>query len=85
MDDERPQPNLLRYATVGIEFLVVFLAFFAGGWLLDKLFGTSPGFTVLGGIVGFGAAFYRITRQGWGILKDANPDEQDDQGKDGLG
>ncbi len=68
MDDKPPPQNLLRYATVGLEFFLTFVLFLAGGWALDGALGTMPGFTVLGGIVGFGAAYWRITRQGWGIL-----------------
>jgi len=75
MDDKGPQRNLLRYATVGIEFLLVFLLFLTAGWLLDKRIGTSPGFTGLGGILGFGIAFYRLTKQGWGIMKTHRRDE----------
>ena len=69
MDEPRPSRNLLRYATVGFEFFLTFLIFLGAGWLLDLALGTKPGFFFLGGIVGFAAGFYRITRQGWGILK----------------
>jgi F0F1-type ATP synthase assembly protein I len=70
MDGEPPQRNLLRYATVGIEFLLVFLLLLYLGWQVDLWLGwSSPGFTVLGGIIGFAAAFYRLAKQGWGILR----------------
>ena len=84
MDDKRPPKNLLRYATVGLEFFLVFLMFFVGGWLVDRWLKTSPGFTVLGGITGFGVAYYRITKQGWGILKDGESDEQKPHDRDGT-
>ena len=84
MDDPGPQRNLLRYATVGVEILLVFLMFLGGGWLLDSRLGTQPGFTGLGGLVGFGVAFYRITRQGWGIMKDKRPDRAEDGDADDL-
>jgi hypothetical protein len=86
MDGMPPQRNLLRYATVGIEFLVVFLLFFFAGWQLDRWVGWSnPALTVLFGITGFAVAMYRLTKQGWGILKDGrfgqggDEDKPDDQ------
>jgi F0F1-type ATP synthase assembly protein I len=82
MEAKPPQNNLLRYATVGLEFFLVFLAFFVGGWLIDWRLGTSPGFTVLGGITGFGVAYYRITRQGWGILKSSQRDRDRNRDRD---
>jgi len=82
MNDHRRQQNLMRYASVGVEFLVVFLLFLAGGWALDNRLGTQPGFTGLGGLVGFGVAFYRITRQGWGIMQHGNRGRRDDEDDD---
>jgi len=67
---------MLRYATVGMEFFLTFMLFLVGGWFLDQLAGTFPGFSILGAIVGFGAGFMRITRQGWGILKSAQKEHE---------
>jgi F0F1-type ATP synthase assembly protein I len=78
MDEPQSQRNLLRYATVGLEFFLTFLLFLGGGWLLDGLIGTWPGFFFLGGIIGFTAGFYRITRQGWGILKSAQKEHEEE-------
>ena len=78
MDEPQPPRNLLRYATVGLEFFLTFLMFLGGGWLLDGLIGTWPGFFFLGGIIGFAAGFYRITRQGWGILKSAQKEHEEE-------
>lgn len=79
-EEEKDAPrNLLRYATVGLEFFLTFLLFVAAGFGLDWLIGTMPGFTMLGAIVGFGAGFYRITRQGWGILKWAQKEHEEEE------
>ena len=69
---------MLRYATAGLEFFLTFMMFLAGGWLLDRFVFriTYPGFTILGAIVGFVAGFIRITRQGWGILKSAQKEHE---------
>lgn len=77
MSETEPPRNLLRYATVGLEFFLTFMLFLGGGWLLDWLIGrTYPGFTILGAIIGFVAGFIRITRQGWGILKSAQKEHE---------
>lgn len=70
---------MLRYATAGLEFFLTFMLFLAGGWVLDRYvmpMDTYPGFTILGAIVGFVAGFIRITRQGWGILKSAQKEHE---------
>ena len=78
MDDKPPPRNLLRYTTVGIEFLLIFLAFLLGGWQLDRWIDwTRPAVTILGGITGFSLAMIRLWKQGWGIMKSANPDDRD--------
>jgi hypothetical protein len=83
MDDKPPPRNLLRYATVGIEFLLVFLAFLFAGWALDRWIRfTKPAVTVLGAIVGFSVAMGRLWKQGWGIMKSAHPNENDGGPKD---
>jgi F0F1-type ATP synthase assembly protein I len=77
MDETQPPRNMLRYATAGLEFFLTFLLFLGAGWLLDRLIKTWPGFFFLGGIIGFAAGFYRITRQGWGILKSAQKEHEE--------
>jgi len=83
MEPKEPEKNLLRYATVGMEFFLVFGMLFVGGWLIDWRLGTSPGFTVLGGITGFAVAYYRITKQGWGIMKSSRR-RRDRHHEDGI-
>lgn len=75
MDSKPPERNLLRYATVGIEFLVVFLLFLYLGWQIDHwIEKTKPSVTVLGAIIGFTIAMGRLWKQGWGILKSGRDD-----------
>jgi hypothetical protein len=84
MDEKPPPRNLLRYATVGIEFLLVFLAFLFAGWALDRWIGwTRPAVTVLGAIVGFSVAMGRLWKQGWGIMQSARREDRDDGGPGG--
>jgi F0F1-type ATP synthase assembly protein I len=80
-EDEKDTPrSMLRYATVGMEFFLTFMFFLVAGYLLDDyVLGTFPGFSILGAIVGFAAGFYRITRQGWGILKWAQKEHEQEE------
>jgi F0F1-type ATP synthase assembly protein I len=55
--------SLARYAGIGIQFAVAIVVFlFLGQWL-DRKFGTSPVFLMLGVFVGGGAAFYGMYRK----------------------
>jgi F0F1-type ATP synthase assembly protein I len=83
MEEPQPPRNLLRYATAGLEFFLTFLLFLVAGYALDKVVFvvTFPGFSILGAIVGFGAGFYRIARQGWGILKWAQKEHEEEARK----
>ena len=65
MSEDQHQRNLLRYATVGMEFFLTFMIFLAAGfaldyWVLGQVF---SGFSILGAIIGFATGFYRITRR----------------------
>jgi F0F1-type ATP synthase assembly protein I len=83
MSAKPPQRNLLRYATVGLEFFITFGMFLWLGWLLDGWRGTSPGFTVLGALVGFSIAMWRLWRQGWGILQEGRDHHDANQHRKG--
>jgi len=81
-ENEKDTPrSMLRYATVGMEFFLTFMFFLVIGFLLDRfvLKETFSGFSILGAIVGFAAGFYRITRQGWGILKWAQKEHEQEE------
>jgi F0F1-type ATP synthase assembly protein I len=59
-DDER---SAAKYAGIGLQFAISIIVFlFAGQWL-DRKFGTSPIFLILGVFVGAGAAFYSMYRK----------------------
>jgi len=59
----------LRFAGVGVQFgLTIFLLTLLGIWLDDR-FGTSPLFTVLLLLLGFGGGTYSLVRQVLGSNK----------------
>ena len=73
MPDTRSQRNqargdYVRFAGIGFTFMIIIAAFTAGGYLLDRLFGTLPLLLLLGLLVGFGAAlsylFVSLSRVG---------------------
>jgi F0F1-type ATP synthase assembly protein I len=56
-------PSAAKYAGIGLQFAISIIVFlFAGQWL-DRKFGTSPIFLMLGVFVGAGAAFYSMYRK----------------------
>ena len=58
-----PQRNLWSYASGGLEFAFTFGLMLAAGFYLDRELKTGVGFTLLGGVVGFAAALYRLLRK----------------------
>ena len=75
MPDTRSQRNqasgnYTRFVGLGFTFMIIIAALTAGGYLLDRLFGTLPLFLLVGLLVGFGAAltylFVSLSRVGRG-------------------
>ncbi len=64
MGDKIPTipPETFRYLTVGIEFIAVFLFFLGLGYAADLHWSLTPIFTVVGMVIGFAAAMYRLLR-----------------------
>lgn len=56
--DGRFYRGAMRWLGVGFEFLIVVGLFVGGGYWLDKLEGTRPGWMILGFFVGFGVMLY---------------------------
>lgn len=79
---EQQAKNLLRYATAGLEFFLIFLACVLGGWSVDHWvmpsFGllSLPSFTIFGAMVGFTVGLYRLVRKGWLILRTARKEKE---------
>ena len=66
---ELNRQEYLRYSTVGLEYAVTFGVGLAAGYGVDLLAGTVPGFTVIGGVVGFLLGTRRLARQGKALSK----------------
>lgn len=64
--DQKPAPdeiNVGSFAGVGLQFAVSIVAFlFLGQWV-DRKFGSSPFFLLIGVFVGGSAAFYSMYRR----------------------
>jgi F0F1-type ATP synthase assembly protein I len=52
--------DLARYGTVGLEFILTFLAGVGLGWLADDWLGWSPWFTLAGACIGFASGLARL-------------------------
>ena len=82
MGDKLPRipPYAMRYLTIGVEFIAVFLIFVAIGFAIDQRWGRPPIFTMVGMVIGFAAAMYRLLRlaqdHDWG--RKGPPDEEDE-------
>jgi len=63
MSEQTPQGNVLRYTTVGVEFIVTFGLFLTAGLIADLKLDTAPGFTVLGAACGFAAGLYHLLKK----------------------
>lgn len=50
----------MRYATVGVEFIAIFLAMLFAGLWADRRVGTRVLFTLIGMSVGFAGGIYRL-------------------------
>jgi F0F1-type ATP synthase assembly protein I len=69
-----------RWMSIGFEFLLVIGAFVFGGYWLDKLENTSPGWMILGFFIGFGVMMYIIVKRAKLTEQELEKDEgQDDE------
>ncbi len=57
----------LRWIGVGVEFVVVVGVFSYGGYWLDKIGDSSPGFLILGFLFGFAFMLYTMIKRAGGI------------------
>ena len=63
-NDETECREAMRYSWLGVEFAIIVVAFAAGGYYLDHLLNTLPGFTAVLGVTGLICALYRAIRDG---------------------
>lgn len=68
----------MRHASMGVEFTFTFLAPLALGYWLDGKEGTTPGFLLLGGAIGFAVGLRRLIGQARRIQRDNQPPKSED-------
>ena len=61
--DGRFYRGAMRWMGVGFEFLIVIGLCAGGGYWLDKVEGTSPGWMILGFFLGFGIMLYMMIQR----------------------
>jgi F0F1-type ATP synthase assembly protein I len=71
-----PSAGWGEYLSAGLQFIVPFGAFVALGIWLDTRWGTMPGMTVQGAIVGFVLGLLRLRQLAKGILEEAERHKQ---------
>jgi F0F1-type ATP synthase assembly protein I len=62
MTQETDRRPWLQYSVAGKAFILPLLVLMGLGWLLDRLTGLFPGFSVLGAIVGFFLGLWILIR-----------------------
>ena len=84
MPQDEGRPNLWRYASAGMEFIITFGLLLAGGLLLDRWLKTLPAFTLVGAVAGFAGGMVRLVKTGRDMQRDLQrdaknaPDKKDD-------
>lgn len=82
---QRPNSRgLIRRASLGVEFTVIFLTPLALGFWLDGKEGTRPGFMLLGGAIGFALGLWRIIKQARQVQKESREEDRG-EGPDAAG
>jgi len=73
----RIPPDMMRYATLGVEFIAVFGVFLAAGIWADSRLAAEPAFTLAGGVIGFAGGLYRMVRcaRGYDSGNDSPPSD----------
>jgi F0F1-type ATP synthase assembly protein I len=71
----------MRWMGIGVEFCLVIGLFVFGGYWLDKLEDTSPGWMILGFFIGFGVMMYIIVKRAQATQKDMETplDDEDEE------
>jgi F0F1-type ATP synthase assembly protein I len=72
-----------RWMGIGVEFCLVIGFFVFGGYWLDKLENTSPGWMILGFFVGFGVMMYVIIKRAKLTEQELDEDEGCDDDETG--
>jgi F0F1-type ATP synthase assembly protein I len=69
----------MRYATIGIEFIAIFLIFLLAGVWLDRRFNMKPVFTLVGMVLGFAGSMYRVVRVAQQFRRESRSNRPDDE------
>ena len=83
MIDKSKRNILLRYSSVGMEFILTIGLLLAGGVWLDRRLGSMPAFTLAGVALGFVVALVRLIREARQLQRreddaEGGQDSQDD-------
>lgn len=65
-----------RWIGIGIEFCLVIGAFVFVGYLLDQREGTTPGWMILGFLVGFGIELYTMIKRAQSTERELDDSDQ---------
>lgn len=81
-EEQKGWASALRLTHVGVQFALIFGLCLYGGHYLDQEQDTTPIFTLLGVMFGFGSAFFHLYREVTGMGKLGQKDEPSGQKPD---
>lgn len=77
MNQDQRRQDMMRLAmTAGLEFIITVGLLIGAGMFLDRRLGTRIWFTILGAVLGFAAALYRLVRQARAVRDDDKEGKQ---------
>jgi F0F1-type ATP synthase assembly protein I len=74
--------RLGQYSTAGLQFIIPFGLMVALGVWLDLRWHTLPGFTVLGGLLGFAAGVARLRQMARSLRASQRDEDEPEDGED---
>ncbi len=73
--------SILAYSSVGLQLAGIILVFVYGGHWLDECYSTSPGFLVVGTVLGLSIGFYSLIKELSAIDKRLKGHKEEEQKK----
>ncbi|HSV96316.1 MAG TPA: AtpZ/AtpI family protein [Spirochaetota bacterium] len=73
--------GVLAYSTIGLQLAGMVLVFVYGGHWLDERYSTSPGFLVVGTVLGLSIGFYSLIKELGAIDKRLKGHKEEEQEK----
>ena len=71
-DGKRDRANWVRFSGIGFEFAAALAGFTLIGLWIDRSYGTTPRYTLIGAVLGIVGGGYNFIRSSLSALREAN-------------